>query len=199
MNQDLETNTLVDNNNEQQPEEGSEEGFEEESEEGSEEVSEESSEDNSEEDQGENQTIEEINIQQGVLEKVVIPPKQTIRSTEGSTVGELSRAAGKKPAPPLPKPDSEPVPRAPSPDPDPDSKPKDNTEQVPMATPREVKITRPDLFYEDKKKLKAYLAQTRTYLVLNDHLLPGDTHKVLWASMYLRGVAETWFQPFKDK
>ncbi|RFU25108.1 hypothetical protein B7463_g11232, partial [Scytalidium lignicola] len=45
MNQDLGTNIPVDNNNEQQPEEGSEEGFEEESEEGSEEVSEESSED----------------------------------------------------------------------------------------------------------------------------------------------------------
>ncbi|RFU29059.1 hypothetical protein B7463_g7277, partial [Scytalidium lignicola] len=199
MNQDLETGTPVDNNNEQQPEEGSEEGSEEESEEGSEEVSEESSEDSSEEDQGENQTIEETNIQEGVLEEVVMPPKQPARSTEGSAVGESSRASGKKPVPPLPKSDPEPVPRAPSPDPDPDSEPEDDVEQVPMATPREVKIARPDLFYGDRKKLKAYLAQTGTYLVLNDHLLPGDTHKVLWASTYLRGVAETWFQPFKDE
>ncbi|RFU29480.1 hypothetical protein B7463_g6876, partial [Scytalidium lignicola] len=185
MNQDLETDTLVDNNNEQQPEEGSEEGFEEESEEGSEEVSEESSEDNSEEDQ----------------EEVVMLPKQTTRLIEGSTVRESSRAAGKKPAPPLPKPDLKLVlePRAPSLDPDLDFELEDDVEQVLMVTFREVKIVRPDLFYGDRKKLKAYLVQTRTYLVLNDHLLPGDMHKVLWAFTYLRGVAETWFQPFKDE
>ncbi|RFU29541.1 hypothetical protein B7463_g6799, partial [Scytalidium lignicola] len=171
------------NNNERQPEEGSEEGFEEESEEGSEE------------------TIEETNIQEGVLEEVVMPPKQLTRLTEGSTVRESSRAAGKKPAPPLPKLDLKLVPeaRAPSLDLDPDSEPEDNTEQVPMATPREVKIARLDLFYEDRKKLKVYLVQTRTYLMLNDHLLPRDMHKVLWASTYLRGVAKTWFQPFKNE
>ncbi|RFU24086.1 hypothetical protein B7463_g12251, partial [Scytalidium lignicola] len=180
MNQDLETDTLVDNNNEQ-PVEGSEAGSEEESEEGSEEVSKESSEDSSEEDQGKSQTIKETNIQEGVLEEVVMLPKQSTRSTEGSTVGESSRASRKKPALPLPKPETEPVQvlRALSPDPNPDSEPENDAEQILMATPREVKITRLDLFYKDKKKLKAYLAQTRTYLVLNNHLLPGDMHKVL--------------------
>ncbi|RFU27865.1 hypothetical protein B7463_g8464, partial [Scytalidium lignicola] len=166
MNQDLETSIPVDNNNEQQPEEGSEEGSEEESEEESEEVSEESSEDSSEEDQGKNQTIEETNIQRGVLEEVVMPPKQSTRSTEGSIVGESSRASGKKLASSLSKPDLElvQVPRVPSLDPDPDSEPKDNAGQVLMAIFREVKIVRPDLFYRDRKKLKAYLIQTRTYL-----------------------------------
>ncbi|RFU23658.1 hypothetical protein B7463_g12679, partial [Scytalidium lignicola] len=181
MNQDLETDTPVDNNNKQQLEEGSEEGFEEESEEGSEEVSEESSEDSSEEDQDKNQTIEETNIQREVLEEIVMPPKQTTRSTKGSTVGESSRAARKKPTPPLPKPNPKPVPkpRTPSLDLDLDSELEDNVEQVLITTFREVKIARPDLFYGDKKKLKVYLVQTRTYLVLNDYLLLGNMHKVL--------------------
>ncbi|RFU24087.1 hypothetical protein B7463_g12252, partial [Scytalidium lignicola] len=108
MNQDLETDIPVDNNN-KQPIEGSEEGSEEESKEGSKEVSEESSEDSSEEDQGENQTIKETNIQEGVLEEVVMLSKQSTRLTERSTVGESSRASGKKPAPPLPKPKTEPI------------------------------------------------------------------------------------------
>ncbi|RFU29331.1 hypothetical protein B7463_g6996, partial [Scytalidium lignicola] len=118
------------NNNKQQLEEGSEEGSEEESEEGSEEVFEESSEDSSEEDQ------------------------------EGSTVRESSRVAGKKPVPLIPKLDLEPVQvlRVPSLDLNPDSKLEDNVEQVLMATSREVKIIRPNLFYKDKKKLKVYFA-----------------------------------------
>ncbi|RFU26361.1 hypothetical protein B7463_g9990, partial [Scytalidium lignicola] len=170
MNQDLETDIPVNNNNEQQLEEGSEEGFEEESEEGSEEVSEESLEDSFKEDQDKNQTIEETNIQEGVLEEVVMLLKQPTKSTEGSTVRESSRASGKKPAPPLLKPNLEPVqvPRAPSPDLDLDSEPEDDDEQVLMAILREVKIARPDLFYEDKKKLKAYLVQTGTYLIRNE-------------------------------
>ncbi|RFU34435.1 hypothetical protein B7463_g1938, partial [Scytalidium lignicola] len=77
LQRDLKTNTLIDNNNEQQLEEGSEEGSEEESEEGSEEVSEESSEDNFKEDQ------------------------------EGLSVGELSRVTGKKLTLLLLKPDPE--------------------------------------------------------------------------------------------
>ncbi|RFU26969.1 hypothetical protein B7463_g9361, partial [Scytalidium lignicola] len=139
MNQDLETNILVDNNNEQ-PVEGSEAGSEEESEEGSEEVSEESSEDSSEEDQ----------------EEVVMPPKQSTRSTEGSTVGESSRASRKKLTPPLPKPKMESiqVPRAPSLDPDPDLELENDIKQILIVTSREVKIARLDLFYGDRKKLK---------------------------------------------
>ncbi|RFU33171.1 hypothetical protein B7463_g3204, partial [Scytalidium lignicola] len=201
MNQDLGTDTLVDNNNEQQPEEGSDEDSEEESEEGFEEGSEEGLEDSSEEDSGEYQTIEETNIQEGVLEEVVMPPKQLTGSKEGSTVGESSRAAGKRPAPSLPTSEPKPVPapRAPSPDPDPDSEPKDDTEPVLMATPREVKIAMLDLFHGDRRKLKAYLTQTGTYLVLNRDILKEDVQRVLWASTYLRGVAKTWFQPFKDE
>ncbi|RFU26104.1 hypothetical protein B7463_g10234, partial [Scytalidium lignicola] len=191
MNQDLETDTPVDNNNEQLVE-GSKEGSEEESEEGSEEVSEESSEDSSEEDQGESQTIEETNIQEGVLEEVVMLPKQSTRLTEGSTVRESSRASKKKPAPPLLKLKTKlvQVPRALSLDPNPDSELENNAEQILMTTLKEVKITRLDLFYEDRKKLKAYLAQIRTYLVLNNHLLLRNIHKVLWMSTYLRGVAK---------
>ncbi|RFU34405.1 hypothetical protein B7463_g1946, partial [Scytalidium lignicola] len=137
----------------------SEEGSEEESEEGSEEVSEESSEDSSEEDQDENQTIVEVNIQGGMLEEVVILLKQSTRLTKGLTVRKSSRVTRKKPAPPLPKPDLEPVlaPRALSPDLNPDSEPEDSVEQVLMTTLREVKITRLDLFYKDKKKLKLTL------------------------------------------
>ncbi|RFU23678.1 hypothetical protein B7463_g12660, partial [Scytalidium lignicola] len=107
----------------------SEEGFEEESKEGSEEVSEESSEDSSEEDQ------------------------------EGLTVKESSRAIGKKLTPLLPKLDLKLVleSRALSLNLDLDSEPEDNTEQVLMATLKEVKIARPDLFYKNKKKLKVYL------------------------------------------
>ncbi|RFU27138.1 hypothetical protein B7463_g9208, partial [Scytalidium lignicola] len=179
MNQDLETSILVDNNNEQQLEESFEEGSEEESEERSEEVSEESLEDNSEEDQGKNQTIKETNIQEEVLEEVVMLPKQLTKSTEGSTVGESSRALRKKLIPLLPKSNLEPVLRAPSLDLDLDSEPEDNVKQVLIIIPKEVKIVRLDLFYKDKKKLKAYLAQTRTYLVLNDYLLLEDIYKVL--------------------
>ncbi|RFU33955.1 hypothetical protein B7463_g2383, partial [Scytalidium lignicola] len=151
MNQDLKTNILIDNNNEQQPKEGSEEGFEEESEEGSKEVSEESSEDSSEEDQ------------------------------EGLTVEKLSRVVGKKLTPPLPKPNPElvQVPRALSLDLDLDFELESNVEQALMTTLKEVKIAKPDLFYEDRKKLKVYFVQTGTYLVLNDYLLFGDIHKVL--------------------
>ncbi|RFU23839.1 hypothetical protein B7463_g12499, partial [Scytalidium lignicola] len=134
MNQDLETDIPVNNNNEQQLEEGSEEGSEEESEEGSEE--------------------------EEVLEEVVMLPKQFTKSTEGLTVGELSRALGKKPAPLLPKPNPEPVqvPRALSLDLDLNSELEDDVEQVLIATLKEVKIARPDLFYGDRKKLKVYLA-----------------------------------------
>ncbi|RFU31191.1 hypothetical protein B7463_g5134, partial [Scytalidium lignicola] len=140
MNQDLKTSTPVDNNNKQQPEEGFEESSEEESEEESEEVSEESSKDNSEEDQ----------------EEVVILPKQFTKSTERLTVRESLKALRKKLALLLPKLNPEPVQvlRAPSPDLDPNSKLEDNVEQVLMATLKKVKITKPDLFYEDKKKLK---------------------------------------------
>ncbi|RFU30339.1 hypothetical protein B7463_g6009, partial [Scytalidium lignicola] len=129
MNQDLGTNIPVDNNNKQQLKEGFEEGFEEELEEGSEEVSEESSEDNSEEDQ------------------------------EGLTVGESSRALGKKLAPPLLKLDLGlvQVSRASSLDLDLDSELKDNVKQVLITIFKEVKIIKLDLFYEDRKKLKVYL------------------------------------------
>ncbi|RFU26828.1 hypothetical protein B7463_g9513, partial [Scytalidium lignicola] len=127
---DLETNILVDNNNEQQPEEGSEEGFKKESEEGSEEVSKESSEDSSEEE-----------------------------LTKGLTVGELSRASGKRLVPSLPKPDLElvQVPKAPSLDLDLDFEPEDNVKQILIVILKEVKIIKLNLFYEDKKKFKAYL------------------------------------------
>ncbi|RFU24320.1 hypothetical protein B7463_g12020, partial [Scytalidium lignicola] len=75
MNQDLKTNILVDNNNEQQAKEGSDEDSEEESEERFKEGSEESSEDSFKEDSGKYQTIKEINIQEGILKEVVILPK----------------------------------------------------------------------------------------------------------------------------
>ncbi|RFU35458.1 hypothetical protein B7463_g840, partial [Scytalidium lignicola] len=129
MNQDLKTSTSVDNNNEQQPEEDSKENSKEESKEGFEEVSEESSEDSSEEDQ-------EL------------------------TVEESSKALKKKLTPPLPKLNLEPVqvPKALNLNPDPDFELEDNVEQVLITTFREVKITKLDLFYKDKKKLKVYLA-----------------------------------------
>ncbi|RFU26869.1 hypothetical protein B7463_g9461, partial [Scytalidium lignicola] len=146
------------NNNEQQLEEGSEEDFEEESKEESEEVSEESSKDSSEEDLDKDQTIKETNIQKGMLEKVVILLKQLTKSTEESIVEESSRVARKKLALLLPKPDLKLVLRTLSPDLNLDSKLEDNVEQVLMTTFKEVKITRLNLFYEDKKKLKSYLA-----------------------------------------
>ncbi|RFU24124.1 hypothetical protein B7463_g12214, partial [Scytalidium lignicola] len=181
MNQDLETNIPVNNNNEQQPEKGFEEGFEEESEKEFEEGFEESSKDSSEKDQGKNQTIKETNIQKGVLKEVVILLKQPTKSTKGSTIKESLRVARKKPVPPIPKPDPKPIQvlRTLSLNSNLDSEPEDNIKQVLMTTLKEVKITRLNLFYKDKKKLKAYLAQTRTYLVLNNYLLPENTYKVL--------------------
>ncbi|RFU31379.1 hypothetical protein B7463_g4960, partial [Scytalidium lignicola] len=153
----------MDNNNEQQPEEDSEENSEEESEEGFKE------------------TIKETNIQERVLKKVVMLPKQLTKSTEGLTVRELSRASGKKLILLLLKLNLRPIQvlRALSLDLDLDFKLEDNVEQVLITTSKEVKIARLNLFYKDKKKLKAYLVQTRTYLVLNDHLLPKNIHKVL--------------------
>ncbi|RFU32831.1 hypothetical protein B7463_g3488, partial [Scytalidium lignicola] len=140
MNQDLKTNIPVNNNNEQQPEEDFEEGSEEESEEGFEE------------------TIKEINIQEGVLKEVVILLKQFTKSTEGLTVEESSKVTRKKSVPPLLKFNLKPVLRALSSNLDPDSKLEDDIKPIPIMTLKEVKITRPDLFYKNKKKLKVYLA-----------------------------------------
>lgn len=44
---------------------------------------------------------------------------------------------------------------------------------------QEFKVTKPDLFYKDQKKLKPYLIQTRTYLVLNQALFLSDTQRIL--------------------
>ncbi|RFU25738.1 hypothetical protein B7463_g10600, partial [Scytalidium lignicola] len=101
-------------------------------------------------------------VQKIVLKKtkeVVILLKQTTKLTEELTVEELSRVIRKKLAFLLPKLNLEPiqVPRALNSDLDSDFKPEDNIEQVLIVILKKVKITRPDLFYEDRKKLKAYL------------------------------------------
>ncbi|RFU28190.1 hypothetical protein B7463_g8126, partial [Scytalidium lignicola] len=71
---------------------------------------------------------------------------------QGLTVEESSRATRKKLTPPLPKPDLKPVSKAPSPDPNLDFELEDNVKQALITILKEVKITRLNLFYKDKKK-----------------------------------------------
>lgn len=44
---------------------------------------------------------------------------------------------------------------------------------------KEFKVAKFDFFYKDQKKLKLYLIQIRTYLVLNQALFPSNTQRIL--------------------
>lgn len=69
--------------------------------------------------------------------------------------------------------------------------------QTPPAT--KVKVSKPDLYYGDRKKTQVFLSQLDDYIHFSQGQFAGPEDQVLYASTYLRGAAEQWFRPFKRK
>ncbi len=59
-----------------------------------------------------------------------------------------------------------------------------------------IKISVPDLYYDDRDKLEAYLVQVELYIKRHSAQFKFTEDKVLFASTYLRGNAFTWFHHY---
>ena len=73
--------------------------------------------------------------------------------------------------------------------------------EIPAPAPAPViikplKINTPEPFDGSRRKLQAFFSQIEIFFVFNVDRFPTDKHKVLFASMYLRGPAFKWFNSF---
>lgn len=60
-----------------------------------------------------------------------------------------------------------------------------------VRTHAKVKVNKPDIFDEDRRKLKAWLIQIKLYFKFNR---VADDEKISFATTYFRGRAEHWSQ-----
>ena len=73
--------------------------------------------------------------------------------------------------------------------------------EVPAPAPAPViikplKINTPEPFDGSRGKLQAFFSQVKLFFGFNVDRFPTDKHKVLFASIYLRGSAFEWFNSF---
>lgn len=62
-----------------------------------------------------------------------------------------------------------------------------------------IKVNTPDLYYSDRRKLKAYFVQVEMYCLMHLKKFPDMKTRIIFAATYLRGVAQNWYLPyFKD-
>lgn len=59
-----------------------------------------------------------------------------------------------------------------------------------------LKVSSPDTFSGDRKKLRAFLAQLELYIRFNSAELNQESKKTLFAATYLRDAAFDWFEPY---
>ena len=58
---------------------------------------------------------------------------------------------------------------------------------------------RVEFFYGERSKLRAYLMQVKLVHSLNPSKYSTELNKVLLAATYLRGDAQSWFEPYFTK
>lgn len=73
--------------------------------------------------------------------------------------------------------------------------------QEEQATPRarKVKIRNPDTFDGNRQKLQGFVSQLERYIRIYSDQFEYEEDKVLFASTYLRGTAERWFEPYLNE
>ena len=59
-----------------------------------------------------------------------------------------------------------------------------------------MKVSQPDTFSRDKRKLELFLSQCELYARFNLTTLASSANKVLFGVIYLREAAADWFQPY---
>jgi len=64
---------------------------------------------------------------------------------------------------------------------------------------RKVKIRNPDTFDGNRQKLQGFVSQLERYIRIYDDQFEDEEDKVLFASTYLRGTAERWFEPYLNE
>lgn len=64
---------------------------------------------------------------------------------------------------------------------------------------RKVKIRNPDTFDGSRQKLQGFVSQLERYIRIYDDQFADEEDKVLFASTYLRGIAERWFEPYLNE
>src|SRR5271169_6327542 len=65
----------------------------------------------------------------------------------------------------------------------------------PTTKATEAKVADPTLFHGDKTQVENFLSTCETKFVGQPSLFPNEASKVTWASSFLRGVPQTWWQP----
>ena len=73
---------------------------------------------------------------------------------------------------------------------------RNNPPASPSGPPSRSKAKEPDTFYgTDPSKLRPFLMQCNLNFVDRPHEFQADRHKVIFTLSYLRGIAQSWFEP----